>query len=154
MPWVRRADLPVWRSLLFLPVNVDRYVRKAADSGPDAVVLDLAGSVALRDEPLARALVAEAASVASARGADVLVRINRPLDLAVRDIEDVVSRAAPASTRRRWRCSTTDSARPSGNGPTRGPCSRPTGPRRAPARARAGSTAGGSTCRRSVARSA
>lgn len=96
MPVVRRADLPVWRSLLFMPVNVDRYVRKAADRGPDAVVLDLEGSVTLRDKPLARALVAEAASVVSARGADVLVRINRPLDLAVRDIEDVVSNEVAA----------------------------------------------------------
>jgi citrate lyase subunit beta/citryl-CoA lyase len=93
---VRRADLPVWRSLLFMPVNVDRYVRKAADWGPDAVVLDLEGSVTLRDKPLARALVAEAASIVSARGADVLVRINRPLDLAVRDIEDVVSHEVAA----------------------------------------------------------
>lgn len=93
---VRRADLPVWRSLLFMPVNVDRYVRKAADTGADAVVLDLEGSVTVRDKPLARALVAEAASVAGARGADVLVRINRPLDLAVRDIEDVVSHGVAA----------------------------------------------------------
>ncbi len=96
MRLVRRADLPVWRSLLFVPVNVDRYVRKAADGSPDAVVLDLEGSVTLRDKPLARALVAEAASVVGARGADVLVRINRPLDLAVRDIEDVVSKEVAA----------------------------------------------------------
>ena len=93
---VRRADLPVWRSLLFMPVNVDRYARKAADAGSDAVVLDLDGSVTLRDKPLARALVAEAASIAGARGADVLVRINRTLDLAVRDIEDVVSQQVAA----------------------------------------------------------
>lgn len=91
MGFVRRADLPVWRSLLFVPVNVDRYLRKAAECDCDAVVLDLEDGVAPRDKPLARALVAEASSVVGVRGADVLVRINRPLDLAVRDIEDVVS---------------------------------------------------------------
>jgi citrate lyase subunit beta/citryl-CoA lyase len=96
MELVGRADLPVWRSLLFVPVNVERYLRRAADCGADAVVLDLEGSIATREKPLARALVPEAASVVGARGADVLVRINRPLDLAVRDIEDVVSKAVAA----------------------------------------------------------
>lgn len=96
MGLVGRVDLPVWRSLPFVPVNVDRYLRKAAECGSDAVVLDLDGSIATREKPLARALVPEAASVVGAHGADVLVRINRPLDLAVRDIEDVVSKAVVA----------------------------------------------------------
>src|SRR5919199_1798838 len=46
------TQLPVWRSLMYVPVNVEKYVDKAHTGG-----------------------------------ADVVVRINRPLSLAVRDLE-------------------------------------------------------------------
>jgi citrate lyase subunit beta / citryl-CoA lyase len=84
------AGLPVWRSLLFVPVTVRRFVDGAARRGADAIILDLEDSVAASEKPRARDLVAEAAEIVSRGGADVVVRINRPWRLAVRDLEAVV----------------------------------------------------------------
>jgi citrate lyase subunit beta / citryl-CoA lyase len=84
-------DLPVWRSMMFVPVNVRKYVEKAHARGADAVILDLEDSVAPTDKEAARTLVDEAARLCARGGSDICVRINRPLELAVRDIEAVVS---------------------------------------------------------------
>jgi citrate lyase subunit beta/citryl-CoA lyase len=84
-------DLPVWRSMIIVPVNVEKYVAKAHTRGADAVILDLEDSITPPEKAAARKLVADAAKQAKAGGADILVRINRPLELAVRDIEAVVS---------------------------------------------------------------
>jgi citrate lyase subunit beta/citryl-CoA lyase len=84
------ASLPVWRSLLFVPVTAKRFVDGAARRGADAIILDLEDSVAASEKERARALVPEAAEIVSRGGADVVVRINRPLRLAVRDIEAAV----------------------------------------------------------------
>ena len=43
-----REDLPVWRSLMFVPVNVDKFVKTGADRGADGIILDLEDAVALR----------------------------------------------------------------------------------------------------------
>jgi citrate lyase subunit beta/citryl-CoA lyase len=63
-------QLPVWRSLLFVPVNVERYVEKAHERGADAVQLDLEDSVPLAEKAHARTLVAEAAAKVRRGGAD------------------------------------------------------------------------------------
>ena len=81
------GELPVWRSLLFVPVNVDRFVDKAHTRGADCIQLDLEDSVPAAEKQRARALVRQAAAKVRRGGADVIVRINRPLALAVRDIE-------------------------------------------------------------------
>lgn len=86
-----RDDLPVWRSLMYVPVNVDRYVDKAHTRGADGVILDLEDSVPPSEKSVARTLIDEAAEKVSRNGADVLVRINRELDLAIRDIEAAIS---------------------------------------------------------------
>lgn len=83
--------LPIWRSMLFMPVNVDRFVDKAHLLEVDAIQLDLEDSVAPSDKESARKLVAAAAGKAARGGADIIVRINRPLGLAIRDIEASVS---------------------------------------------------------------
>jgi citrate lyase subunit beta/citryl-CoA lyase len=80
----------VWRSLLFVPANVDRFIEKAPDVGADAVQLDLEDSIAPNAKDAARANVADAAKRVSTKGADVTVRINRPWRLAVRDLEAAV----------------------------------------------------------------
>src|SRR6266481_442657 len=84
------ASLPVWRSLLFVPVTARRFVDGAARRGADAIILDLEDSVAASEKDRARTLVPEAAEIVARGGADVVVRINRPLRLAVRDIEAAV----------------------------------------------------------------
>jgi len=87
---VTASSLPVWRSLLFVPVTAKRFVDGVARRGADAIILDLEDSVAASEKERARILVPEAAEIVSRGGADVVVRINRPLRLAVRDIEAVV----------------------------------------------------------------
>jgi citrate lyase subunit beta/citryl-CoA lyase len=86
-----RPDLPVWRSLLFVPVIAKKFVEGAASRGADAIILDLEDSVPLAEKPRARTLLQKAAEIVSRGGADVLVRINRPLRLAIPDIEASVS---------------------------------------------------------------
>ena len=84
------ADLPVWRSMLFVPVTRPRFVEKGADAGADAIILDFEDSVAPSDKERARTLLPEALKQVSRRGADVVVRVNRPWRLLVRDLEAAV----------------------------------------------------------------
>jgi citrate lyase subunit beta/citryl-CoA lyase len=86
-----RNDLPVWRSLLFVPAIVRKFVDGAASRGADAIILDLEDSVPPAEKPRARTLLQDAAETVSRGGADVLVRINRPLRLAIPDIEAAIS---------------------------------------------------------------
>ncbi|GAA4339986.1 CoA ester lyase [Pigmentiphaga soli] len=82
---------PAWRSLLYVPANVPRFVDKAHARGADAIVLDLEDSVPPAEKPAARAGVRDAARRVRSGGADVLVRVNQPLALCVRDVEASVS---------------------------------------------------------------
>jgi len=83
-------DLPVWRSLLYVPVNVEKFVEKAHTRGADVIQLDLEDSVPPAEKEKARTLVEKNAARVRRGGADVVVRINRPLALAVRDLEHTV----------------------------------------------------------------
>src|SRR5438045_8840642 len=85
-----RKDLPVWRSLLFVPATQRRFVDGAARRGADAIILDLEDSVAASEKERARTLVPEAAEIVSRGGADVVVRLNRPLRMTVRDLEAII----------------------------------------------------------------
>ena len=82
-----KPGLPVWRSLLYVPVNVEKYVEKAHARGADCILLDLEDSVPAAEKDNARKLVAQAASRVRRDGADVVVRINRPDSMALRDLE-------------------------------------------------------------------
>lgn len=72
--------------MLYVPANVPRFVAKSATAGADAVVLDLEDSVPLAEKTAAREGLGQAIATAGAGGAAVLVRVNRPLDLAVADV--------------------------------------------------------------------
>jgi citrate lyase subunit beta/citryl-CoA lyase len=85
-----KPNLPVWRSMLFVPVTQRRFVEGAARRGADAIILDLEDAVAISEKERARTLVPEAAALVSRGGADVVVRINRPLRMTVRDLEAVI----------------------------------------------------------------
>jgi citrate lyase subunit beta/citryl-CoA lyase len=82
-----KPDLPVWRSLLYVPVNVEKFVDKAHTRGADVLQLDLEDAVPPAEKEKARTLVEKNAARVRRGGADVVVRINQPLSLAVRDIE-------------------------------------------------------------------
>jgi citrate lyase subunit beta/citryl-CoA lyase len=84
----------IWRSMLYVPANVPRFVAKAPTAGADAVILDLEDSVPADRKEEGRAALAEAVPTARSGGADVLVRINRPLPLAVADLQAVIAAGA------------------------------------------------------------
>jgi citrate lyase subunit beta / citryl-CoA lyase len=86
------TELRVWRSLMYVPVNVEKYVDKAHTRGADVIQLDLEDSVPPAEKERARTLIETAAARVRRGGADVVVRINRPLSLAVRDLEHAICR--------------------------------------------------------------
>jgi citrate lyase subunit beta/citryl-CoA lyase len=81
---------PVWRSILYVPGNVPKFIDKAHERGADCVLVDLEDSVTLAEKPTARAMLPETMKKVARNGADVAVRINRPLRLAIPDIEAAV----------------------------------------------------------------
>lgn len=83
-------SMPNWRSLMFVPVLAERFIAKAHTRGADALILDLEDSIIPSKKAEARAAIAAAVPRVSQNGADVVVRINRPLELAVPDIEAAV----------------------------------------------------------------
>ena len=84
------GPLPSWRSLLFVPVISERFLAKAHERGADAIILDLEDSILPSQKDMARAAIAAAVPRVAQRGADVTVRINRPLELAIPDIAAAV----------------------------------------------------------------
>ncbi len=82
---------PIWRSMMFVPVNVDKFVEGAHMRGADVIILDLEDSILPKDKAHARTLVAAAAPRVARSGADVLVRVNRSWRLCLPDLEAIVS---------------------------------------------------------------
>jgi len=81
---------------MFVPVTAEKFVKTGADRGADAIILDLEDAVAPSQKERARTLIADAIPQVNRNGADVLVRVNRPWRLLVRDLEAAVT---PASAR-------------------------------------------------------
>jgi citrate lyase subunit beta / citryl-CoA lyase len=90
--------LPSWRSLLFVPLTRERFIEKAPESGADAIILDLEDSVGPNDKEAARRALPDAAKRVSAKGADVVVRVNRPWRMIVQDLEAAVIPGVAALT--------------------------------------------------------
>jgi citrate lyase subunit beta / citryl-CoA lyase len=87
---VNRPAPPVWRSILYVPGNVPKFIDKAHERGADCILVDLEDSVTVAEKPTARAMLPETMKKVVRGGADVAVRINRPMRLAVPDIEAAV----------------------------------------------------------------
>ena len=83
-------SLPAWRSLLFVPMTSERFLAKAHLRGADALILDLEDSILPANKDAARKALPAAVPRVAQNGADVVVRINRPLELAVTDIAAAV----------------------------------------------------------------
>ena len=81
---------PRWRSLLFVPAHVERFVARAHERGADGVILDLEDAVPAEEKPTARAGLAGAAARVGRGGAAVLVRVNRGLRALALDLEAAV----------------------------------------------------------------
>lgn len=69
-------EFPIWRTMLFVPAHVQKYVTAAHTRGADANILDLEDSVPLGQKSDARSGLEAAAAAVSQSGADVLVRVN------------------------------------------------------------------------------
>ncbi|RMF88695.1 MAG: CoA ester lyase, partial [Nitrospinota bacterium] len=78
----------VRRSNLIMPVNQRRFVEKAYQRGADAITLDLEDSVPVAEKERARGLIKEAIPLVARGGADVLVRINKPM--AAEDLDAAI----------------------------------------------------------------
>lgn len=81
---------PTWRSMLYVPANRERFVRKAASSAADAVILDLEDAVPAEHKAAAREQLADAVATLRTGSAAVLVRVNRPWAAMIRDLEVAV----------------------------------------------------------------
>ncbi|MGG5891002.1 HpcH/HpaI aldolase/citrate lyase family protein [Falsiroseomonas sp. HC035] len=91
------ADPPArWRSLLFVPALAERFLAKAHLRGADVIILDLEDSILPARKAEARAALPAAASQVGQNGATVCVRVNRPLELALPDIDAAIASGATA----------------------------------------------------------
>ncbi len=86
----------VWRSLLYVPANNPRFVARAHTRGADAIILDLEDGVPPAEKAAAREALPRSAVAAGRGGADVLARVNRPLRMALADVEAAVRAGAAA----------------------------------------------------------
>jgi citrate lyase subunit beta/citryl-CoA lyase len=82
--------LPVWRSALYVPANVPRFIDGAHRRGADAIIVDLEDSVPFAERPATRRDLQATAENVARGGADVIVRINRPWRQAMPDLEAAI----------------------------------------------------------------
>lgn len=81
---------PVWRSMLFVPAHVERFVARAHQRGADAYILDLEDSVPPTQKVVARQALAAGARQVGQSGGAVLVRVNHPRELLLDDLDAAV----------------------------------------------------------------
>ncbi len=82
--------------MLFVPVLSEKFLAGAASRGADCIQLDLEDAIPSARKEEARAAVSAAAGRLAGEGVEVVVRINRPWRMAVRDIEAAVGPAVSA----------------------------------------------------------
>lgn len=81
---------PIWRSMLFIPAHVEKFIAKAHTRGADGYILDLEDSVPAAAKEMARRMVAAGAETVSQAGAAALVRVNQPWAATEMDLEAAV----------------------------------------------------------------
>ena len=88
----RRAatQLLVRRSILIVPANVENFIKKAHTRNADAVMIDLEDSIPENEKTAARVPARAAIDLVGRGGADVLVRVNKPFELLIADLDAVV----------------------------------------------------------------
>lgn len=83
-------SIPVWRSMLFIPAHVDKFVAKAHTRGADAYILDLEDSVPAIAKQAARGMIAAGAARVAQSGAAAIVRVNQPWAMTALDLEAAI----------------------------------------------------------------
>ncbi|RWN24310.1 CoA ester lyase [Mesorhizobium sp.] len=79
-----------WRSLLFVPAHVPRFVETAHERGADGIILDLEDSVPQDQKGEARRQLPESVAKVARKGASILVRVNRGLRTLAADLDAAV----------------------------------------------------------------
>jgi citrate lyase subunit beta / citryl-CoA lyase len=87
---VAQPRMPRWRSLLFVPAHVERFIASAHKRGADAVILDLEDAVPLVQKPAARAALSQSIASVCQNGAAAMVRVNHSLRALAQDLEAAV----------------------------------------------------------------
>lgn len=87
-----------WRSMLFVPAHSDKFLESALRRDADAIQLDLEDACPPDQKEETRARIGQIAQRAADAGFDVIVRVNRPWRMLVRDIEGCVHPAVKALT--------------------------------------------------------
>ncbi|MDQ2734664.1 MAG: CoA ester lyase [Pseudomonadota bacterium] len=93
---VRPGQVSIWRSMLFVPAHIDKFVAKAHERGADACILDLEDSVPFNEKAMARQCIQAAARRIAVHGTAVLVRINQPWALTEPDLDSAVGQYVSA----------------------------------------------------------
>ncbi|MER9390252.1 CoA ester lyase [Mesorhizobium sp. M0435] len=83
-------SVPRWRSLLFVPTHVPRFVETAHERGADGVILDLEDSVPQDQKGEARKQLPACVAKVGRKGKSVLVRVNRGLRALAADLDACV----------------------------------------------------------------
>ncbi|WP_458095188.1 HpcH/HpaI aldolase/citrate lyase family protein [Roseomonas sp. WA12] len=81
---------PRWRSLLFVPANVERFIARAHERGADGVILDLEDAVTAEKKPEGRAMLRESIASITRNGTAAMVRVNHNLRHIGQDLEAAV----------------------------------------------------------------
>lgn len=81
---------PRWRSLLFVPAHVPRFVETAHQRGADGLILDLEDSVPHEQKSEARRQLSQSVAKVARKGASVLVRVNHGLRALAADLDAAV----------------------------------------------------------------
>jgi citrate lyase subunit beta / citryl-CoA lyase len=87
-----------WRSMLFVPANSEKFLQSALRRNADAIQLDLEDACPPELKASTRERIGIVAQQAADAGFDVIVRINRPWRLLIRDLEACVHPAIKALT--------------------------------------------------------
>ncbi|MDX8483410.1 CoA ester lyase [Mesorhizobium sp. VK24D] len=83
-------SVPRWRSLLFVPTHVPRFVETAHERGADGVILDLEDSVPQDQKEEARRQLPGCVAKVGRKGASVLIRVNHGLRALAADLDAAV----------------------------------------------------------------
>jgi citrate lyase subunit beta/citryl-CoA lyase len=84
------STTPRWRSLLFVPAHVERFIARANERGADGVILDLEDAVPQESKPLAREMLPQSIARVAGNGTAAMVRVNHNLRHIGRDLEAAV----------------------------------------------------------------
>ena len=90
-PEASRKEAPLRRSMLFVPANRPKFIGSAHERGADCISLDLEDSVPASEKSAARNSLREAVPSVGRAGADVFIRVNKPFEILIDDLDAAVS---------------------------------------------------------------